>query len=75
MRIQAVPFVSLGAEALGCVYCVQGCGAEPEAGGGAKGGERGGGTSEVTARAKTLRTEQGLTGWPTPEQMQSTTWG
>lgn len=32
-------FVTLGAGAVGCVYCVQGCGAEPEAGGGTKGRE------------------------------------
>lgn len=40
MGIQAVPFVSLGAQTLGSVYCVQGCGVEPEAGGSARGGER-----------------------------------
>lgn len=60
-------FVSLGAEAPGCVYCVQGCGAGPEAGGGAKRGERGE-TLVRTARAKASRTgEQGSTGLSTPE--------
>lgn len=76
MGIQAVPFVSLGAQALGCVYCVQGCGVEPEAGGSARGGERGGGISVINARAKANRTgEQGFTGLSTPEQMQSVKWG
>lgn len=75
MGIQAVPFVALGAQALGSVYCVQGCGVEPEAGGSAGGGERGGGTSVTTARAEVNGPgEQGLTGLSTPEQMQSARW-